>query len=374
MRFAFVSTMGAGPWGGSEELWSRAAVRLHKEGHEVLASVLWWPTISPKITAMAEEGVKIDFRRGANKPSLPVRLARRVQRLYGHKHNDFAWLNEQKPDMAVIAQGGPGDGLEWMNYCRGTGTPYMSIVQCNMETWWPMDYANEMVSSAYREARKVFFVSQHNKRLLELQIGEALPRGEVVRNPINVPAKQPPAWPKENGTWNLACVARLEPSAKGQDVLLQILAQPKWRERPVKVNFFGGGDWEKNLKKLTSFLQVKNASFCGHVNDVRKIWEENHLLVLPSRQEGLPLALVEAMWCARPAVVTDVGGNAEVCEDGKTGFVAAASAVGALEPILEKAWERRNDWQSMGKSARTLVEELFPTDAVEDFCKKLTNV
>ena len=291
----------------------------------------------------------------------------------GHKENEFAWLSEQKPDMAVIAQGGPGDGVEWMNYCREAGMSYMSIVQCNMDTWWPMDYAGEMMASAYREAKKVFFVSEHNRRLMEFQIGEALPRGEVVRNPINVPAEQPPAWPKQNGTWNLACVARLEPSAKGQDVLLQILAQPKWRERPVKVNFFGGGDWEKNLKKLASFLQVKNASFCGHVNDVRKIWEENHLLVLPSRQEGLPLALVEAMWCARPAVVTAVGGNAEACDDGKTGFVAAAAAVSVLEPVLETAWNCRNDWQTMGKSARVLVEELFPNSAVEDFCKKLTN-
>ena len=41
----------------------------------------------------------------------------------------------------------------------------------------------------------------------------------------------------------------------------------------------------------------------------------NHLLVLPSRAEGTPIALVEAMICARPAVVTDVGGNVEWLED-----------------------------------------------------------
>ena len=71
-------------------------------------------------------------------------------------------------------------------------------------------------------------------------------------------------------------------------------------------------------------LQLKNVHFRGHVNDIRAIWEQNHLLVLPSRYEGLPLALVEAMWCGRPAVVTDVGGNAELCVGKRNGICRAS--------------------------------------------------
>ena len=44
-----------------------------------------------------------------------------------------------------------------------------------------------------------------------------------------------------------------------------------------------------------------------------------------SAAEGKPLALTEAMVCGRPAVVTDVGGNAELIEDGITGFVAESA-------------------------------------------------
>jgi glycosyltransferase involved in cell wall biosynthesis len=128
---------------------------------------------------------------------------------------------------------------------------------------------------------------------------------------------------------------------------------------------------ERNLRKLASSLQLKNVRFRGHVANVQAIWEENHLLVLPSRFEGLPLALVEAMWCARPATVTDVGGNAEMCVDGETGFVATAPAVGLMEQTLERAWNRRHEWESMGKAARARAEQFIPKDPIGNFCRQL---
>jgi glycosyltransferase involved in cell wall biosynthesis len=107
------------------------------------------------------------------------------------------------------------------------------------------------------------------------------------------------------------------------------------------------------------------------VANVRAIWEENHLLVLPSRYEGLPLALVEAMWCGRPAVVTDVGGNAEVCVDGETGFVAPAATLSSFSQAMQRAWDRRNEWPQLGHAARILVENQIPKDPIALFCERL---
>jgi glycosyltransferase involved in cell wall biosynthesis len=107
------------------------------------------------------------------------------------------------------------------------------------------------------------------------------------------------------------------------------------------------------------------------VNDIRAIWEQNHLLVLPSRYEGLPLALVEAMWCGRPAVVTDVGGNAELCGDDETGFVAPAANLRSFNQALRRAWERRAEWPRLGQEARSRIEKLMPKDPVGLFCDRL---
>jgi len=369
-RFVFISTMSGSPWGGSEELWSQAALRLHQEGHEVSASVVWWPQLSSKVASLAEQGVDVVTQTRPH-PSLPVKVWRRIKIQLGIVRPEFSWLRRQQPNLVVISQGYTQDGLEWMKYCSESSLPFVTIVQCNSEIVWPTDQTGSDMARAYRAAKKVCCVSRHNLELLRSQIGEALPNAEVVWNPFNVPADPPTAWPKETGVWKLACVARLAPAAKGQDLLFQVLAQPRWRDRPVEVNLYGAGPCEQSLKRLANRWQLSHVHFRGHVANITDIWQHNHLLVLPSRCEGLPLALVEAMWCGRPAVVTDIGGNAEMCVDGETGFVAAAPALGLLEQTLERAWNRRDDWQNMGKLARARAEQLVPKDAAGDFCRLL---
>jgi glycosyltransferase involved in cell wall biosynthesis len=284
------------------------------------------------------------------------------------KPRDHEWLREQNPDLVVISQGGNSDGLPWMQFCLNSGVPFIALVQSNSEHWW-RDSGAEL-AEAYRAARKVFCVCRHNLELLECQIGELLPNSAVVWNPYNVSPNQPPAWPKSD-IWRLACVARLEPAAKGQDLLLRVLARPQWRNRTVEINLYGTGPSEHSLTRLAQRLRLNNVHFRGHIPDVKAIWQQNHILVLPSRLEGLPLALVEAMLCARPAVVTDVGGNAELCVDGETGFVAAAPVMCILEQTLERAWNYRHEWQRIGAAARIRAERLIPSDPIGDFCLEI---
>ncbi len=363
--------MAAAAWGGSEELWSQTALRLFQEGHEVSGSVIWRAQLSPKVVALGESGVKI-FLRKKDRPSLPSRLWRKIKRqFYAEDPEEFQWLKKRRPDLVIISQGGISDGIECMIFCAEAGLPFFAITHCNTEGGWPQDDAADIMAKAYRAARKVLCVSLHNLELLERQIGEPLPNASVVRNPYNVPADQPAVWPAKNGTWKFACVARLDPAAKGQDLLFQVLALSHWRDREMELNLYGTGGCAHNLQKLVKRLELKSVHFHGHVADVKKIWDENHLLVLPSRFEGLPLALVEAMWCARPAVVTDIGGNAELCVDEETGFVAAAPAVNLINEALERAWKHRDDWEKMGQAARARVEKLVPKDPVRDFCKLL---
>jgi len=369
MRFVFVSTMFGYPWGGSEELWSKAALRLYESSHSVAASVAFWPQLSTQVTDLAERGISLRVRPSMH-ASLPIRVWRRIT---CSQARECEWLRRQNPDLVVISQGANWDGLPWMKFCQTVGIPFLAVVQSNSDPWWPHDDSRVEFVDAYRAARKVFCVSRHNLQLLEFQLGEALRNGTVVWNPYNVSRNQQPTWVTENGARKLACVGRLEPAAKGQDLLLSVLACPQWRNRALEVNFYGAGPFEGSLRRLAEHLQLRNVRFCGHVADVHGIWRQNHMLVLPSRCEGLPLALVEAMLCARPAVVTDVGGNAELCVDGETGFVAAAPAVSILEQTLERAWNHRREWQSMGAAARTRAERLIPSDPIGDFCREILN-
>ena len=158
-----------------------------------------------------------------------------------------------------------------------------------------------------------------------------------------MPADGPLPWPgREDECLRLACVARLYLLDKGQDILLRVLARKKWKGRDLHVSFFGRGINAEALSDLAARLGLLNISFEGHTDDIPSIWKKHHALILPSRAEGLPLSLVEAMMCGRAAVVTKVGGNAEVVQDGVTGFLAAPDE-DSIDAALEKVWARRGE-------------------------------
>jgi glycosyltransferase involved in cell wall biosynthesis len=195
----------------------------------------------------------------------------------------------------------------------------------------------------------------------------------VVRNPFNVPYDVVPTWPTEEGSQlRMACVARLHAPSKGQDLLFEALAEPPWTDRDWRLSLYGEGPNQALLEWFAEQLGLdKRIEFKGQVNDVAGIWAKHHLLVLPSRYEGLPLVLVEAMLCGRPAVVTDVAGNCEVVAAGVSGFVAEAPSKPALRRALEQAWEHRGELRTMGEAAAVRVRELTPRDPVGAFVDKL---
>ena len=116
-------------------------------------------------------------------------------------------------------------------------------------------------------------------------------------------------------------------------------------------------------------LDLPNVRLAGHAR-VDEIWATHHALLMPSRHEGLPLALIEAMLCGRFGIVTDVAGNAELIDDNRTGFVAAAPQAACLDEAMERAWQQRHRWAEIGLAAAQ-VQTLLPADPIDDFIQRL---
>jgi glycosyltransferase involved in cell wall biosynthesis len=371
MRIAFVSTMKSSPWGGSEELWSQTALRLRQLGHDVAAVVCWWPTPHPKIQRLQAAGIPVFFwNLGLSALNRMEKVKRRIAGWERAKQLEFRQLKRWRPDLTVISQGGAIDGVDWMDFCRNHGFAFVPVVQANSDNWWPSDGFAAQLRSAYSRADASFFVSQASLNEFELQTGTNLYNAEVIRNPFDNVSTEEMPWPS-SPPWRAACVARLDPKAKGQDLIIQVLNQPKWRSREFVVNLYGAGPCEGILKRLAEQRQLGSIHFVGHTSNVQGIWETNHILLLPSRYEGLPLALVESMWSGRPAVVTDVSGNAELCIDGQTAFIAQAPTVKCLDAGLETAWENKHRWDEMGREARLLAQKILPRDPVGVLTTKL---
>ncbi len=372
---AFVSAMERTPWGGSEELWYGAAKYLSDDSNRLLISYKHWEVDSArnKLSIFQNNNHAVQWR----KP--PTRLDRWLNRVRNSKlwpelESFQKFLTKNKPvDLMCVSQGNFRDGAWAMEIARSLNIPYVTIVQANAEFLWPSDELCQSLIPLYQQAKRVYCVSQANLNLLQNQLAINLPQAEVIFNPFNVPWEQSFHWPDETNGYHLACVARLEPDAKGQDLILQTLALPEWRERPLTVHFYGTGAAEQSVKRLADRYGLKEPQvlFHGQVADVTSIWEKCHGLLLTSRYEGLPLALVEAMLCGRTPIVTDIAGAAELVEDQKNGYLITAPKLECVAETLEHAWAQRKQWQALGKAAQETARKKLPADPCKVLADKL---
>jgi glycosyltransferase involved in cell wall biosynthesis len=374
LRFIFIS--GNREWGGSEELWSAAAATLAADGHHVSVFKSRVPEAEPRIQRLRELGVPIHDL--ARFPLMPRRFWREMNRVSYQAAlvHEIARLRvglgaSRRPDLVVVSQGGNYDGYVFAEVCRRMRLPYVIVSQKASDLYWPTDANRASVRGAFEAAHASYFVAEHNLRLTEEQLGIALPHASVVRNPFLVPWERRHDWPDESKGLRLACVGRLYPKEKGQDLLLRVLARDRWRSRDVSLTFFGSGAHRQGLAEMARSLGLRNVTFGGFVRDVATIWDDHHALVLPSRCEGLPLVLVEAMLSGRVPIVTDSGGSAEVIEDDVTGFVVAAAAEDSLDAAMERAWNRRAEWRAIGDAASFRIRELVPEDPAAVFAAQL---
>src|SRR5947209_6641647 len=175
------------------------------------------------------------------------------------------------------------------------------------------------------------------------QLCVEIPNAEIVRNPVNLKSTDMIPFPTQRSTLNLACVGNLVVAHKGQDLLLEALS--KWKEKNWKLNLYGQGADRNYLENLSRFFKIeRQVFFHGSVSDIREVWKENHLLVMPSHMEGMPLAIVEAMICGRICMASDVGGISEWIDDGKNGFLMDAPQVKNIIRALDLACDTREQW------------------------------
>lgn len=229
------------------------------------------------------------------------------------------------------------------------------------------------VKLAYSRSKKVLFITRRSIENAKRHLAMEIPNAFVVRNPVNMDSTE--SIPLTNtGTVQFAMVGNLRIIHKGQDIGLAVLSSGMWKQRSWHLNVYGSGEDEMRLKDLVAFLGLKNnVTFHGRVADIRELWQHNHLLLMPSYMEGMPLAIVEAMICGRPSVVTDVGGHKEWIEDGVHGFIAEAPTVSSFGNALERAWKERDNWDTIGKAAHEKAMRLYDPSAGRTFLNLLTD-
>lgn len=130
----------------------------------------------------------------------------------------------------------------------------------------------------------------------------------------------------------------------------------------VHLTIAGSGAEEDTLRKLCSDLGLnEKVTFAGWTDGENKknLLESCQCLVLPSENEGLPIAILEALAAGMPVISTGVGSIPEAVLDGKNGFIVPVHAPEKIAAAMAAVASSEENWQEMCISARETAREKF---------------
>jgi glycosyltransferase involved in cell wall biosynthesis len=364
-RIAYISLMNGLPWGGSEVYWSTQAIEDLEQGHHVLVSVYnWGKDTHNKIKALHAKGAQVHFReRFSHDVPLIKKIKRFIQNRVASLNSNWDVLLDFKPGEIFISQGNNMDLVihhyDLYQKIKSNNIKYSFICHNHNQYSTIPEYSTMLNSrDVFNNAETVYFVSHRQWKLTERIICQKIKNGCFTFNPLNLKEEKYINYP-ENDTGQFAIVGALV-NGKGHDTLFEVLGQQQWNQRSWRLNIYGKGYGLKYLKELAQYFQIEDkVKFHGHIDSATDIWKQNHILLIPSDGEGLPISLVEASISGRPAVVTDVGGNTEIIQDNQTGFVACSPTPHSFSEAMERAWFRKEEWEVMGKKSHLIVKQLF---------------
>lgn len=187
-------------------------------------------------------------------------------------------------------------------------------------------------------------------------------RIRVIPNPVEIPADSALSRPPSDGIRRLLCVGRLD-FQKNQEVLLRAFAAlvpefPDWR-----LVLVGDGVEEDRLRALAAALGCADrVEFIGRISNVADHYLAADIFCLPSKWEGFPNTLAEAMAYGLPCVgFAGCDGVSHLIEEGRTGILAAGNgALETLAPALRTLMADADLRRRMGAAGREAAAAYEP--------------
>ena len=186
----------------------------------------------------------------------------------------------------------------------------------------------------------------------------------VMPNPVVAPRSVPEA--QSLHPPHLVAIGRLHPQ-KGFDLLLKAFHKIQAKYPDWQVTILGEGTMRSELEQLRSQLGlVDRVHLPGLVSNVPTYLDRADLFVMPSRFEGFPMALCEAMAYGLPVLAADcLSGPRDIIEDGINGVLVKTEDIDALAAGLDKLMSDPAKRQQLAKNAPNILDR-FGVERVMD--------
>ena len=334
----------------------------------LVASALREPRFKGDLQALANDGVEVF--------ELPMVRAMRPWTDVGHLATLRKLLQQQRPDIVHTHSSKAG--------ALGRVASWTSGVGARVHT--PHTFAflfGAMFSGSSRALFKAIEkeLARHTDRFIAVSDDEAQTfeqAGFIPGAKVRVVANgvDPRRWKAARGVSRsslgvpegvpCAAVVGLLNVAKGQDLALRALAAPGLAQ--LHLCLVGTGEMEPELRELARSLGVESrVHFLGWREDVPEVLASVDFLLLPSRWEGMPYIVLEAMAAGKPLVATPVDGARSLVGSADCGVVCEASSAEALARGIETLLtQSAAALRAKGERGRRAVQERYTLDHMVD--------
>jgi glycosyltransferase involved in cell wall biosynthesis len=353
--------------GGAEQLLVSAAPYLDRSRFDYEVAYLL-PHKDALVEELRRAGLRVHCLAGARPGSWVVRL-RSLVRDNGfdlvHVHSPYAAIGAR---LALPSRRGPRlvytEHNVWDRYHRAT-------YWANLLTFHRNDHVlavSDHVKDTIRYPAPLGFLSMPPVETRYYGIDRASverwDRDDGVREELGIPEDAPVV-----GT-----VANFK-VGKGHMHLLDAAAAVRRSIPNVRFIVVGQGILEEEVRRRAGELGLdRTMVFTGFREDATRIMGAFDVLAIPSQYDGLSIALLEAMSLGKPAVLTRVGGNPEVVNDGEQGLVVPAAEPDALAGGIVALLQDQSLRERLGESARLRARDFDIRSAVrrsEDLYEEL---
>jgi glycosyltransferase involved in cell wall biosynthesis len=207
-----------------------------------------------------------------------------------------------------------------------------------------------------KKCHTLIAITHHVKKLYKNLVGEE--KVQVIPFGVDIHKFKPQRKDKESGMYEILYVGSLYP-IKGLKYLIQALALVLKNRRDVKLRIVGSGPDETRLFLLAKRLGVlDNVSFEGFIphGEIVRYYQQCNIFVYTTLGEPFGKSIIEAMACGKPVITSNIGGPAEIVEDGKTGFLVPPTKPHIIAEKIHFLLTDVSKRRQMGEAARKVAE------------------